>query len=200
MTQSTPKVLLNFDTPLTRVGGGRYLVRACGRETELGTWEGWLEYEPLGDGEVLRTPRETTQPNEKALVYWATGLSDVYLEGALERALAPEQVIDLVEEGRPTFDGPAPARRGPGIPAADARPRPVLDPFIVYAQGEGVLRDELRALNRSHLLNIVHAYALAGDDPTAVRALNARALATVIVEAVARRTAAGGRAAHLEGQ
>ena len=31
---------------------------------------------------------ETTQPNLEALRYWASGLEPVYLEGALERAIA----------------------------------------------------------------------------------------------------------------
>jgi hypothetical protein len=35
----------------------------------------------------MRTPRETEQPNREDLAYWATGLTQVYLEGALTRAL-----------------------------------------------------------------------------------------------------------------
>jgi hypothetical protein len=33
-----------------------------------------------------RTGQETSQPDRKALEYWATGLEAVYLEGALARA------------------------------------------------------------------------------------------------------------------
>jgi len=33
-------------------------------------------------------PVETTQPDAQAVLYWASGLTDTYLEGALERALA----------------------------------------------------------------------------------------------------------------
>ena len=36
----------------------------------------------------LRTGQETSQPNRDALAYWASGLEDVYLEGALARATA----------------------------------------------------------------------------------------------------------------
>ena len=36
----------------------------------------------------VQSPRETTQPNLTDLNYWATGLTPVYLEGALARALA----------------------------------------------------------------------------------------------------------------
>ncbi len=52
-------------------------------------WEGWLEFSPLGGrGIVRRSPVETTQPNRKALAYRASGIEPVYLEGALERAIA----------------------------------------------------------------------------------------------------------------
>ena len=33
--------------------------------------------------------RETTQPNRTDTLYWATGLTPIYLEGALQRALHP---------------------------------------------------------------------------------------------------------------
>src|SRR2546425_4109185 len=36
----------------------------------------------------VRTAPETTQPNRTCTVYWSTGLTPVYLEGALERALS----------------------------------------------------------------------------------------------------------------
>jgi len=88
-----------FRTP----GGEAFHARACGVAMDDGLWHGWLEFEPLegGGAPVLRSPRETTQPNRTDAVYWATGLSAVYLEGALERAIraetepAPLTVADL---------------------------------------------------------------------------------------------------------
>jgi len=35
----------------------------------------------------MRTPRETTQPNRACTAYWASGLTHVYLDGALRRAV-----------------------------------------------------------------------------------------------------------------
>jgi hypothetical protein len=52
-----------------------------------GVWEAWLEFNPLGGGSPLVTSRETTQPNRTDTEYWATGLTIIYLEGALQRAL-----------------------------------------------------------------------------------------------------------------
>ena len=66
--------------------GHVYAARAYGEESPGGTWVGWLEFRPLGGGAVLRTARETTQPDRAALEYWASGLEPVYLEGALARA------------------------------------------------------------------------------------------------------------------
>ena len=58
-----------------------------GEERADGTWVGWLEFRPEdGGADVLRTERETSQPNRAALVYWANGLEPVYLEGAFARA------------------------------------------------------------------------------------------------------------------
>jgi len=72
-----------YQTPIVDKDGLTYAARAYGAENELGLWEGWLEFE--GPGGRLVTPRETTQPNLPDLEYWASGLSPVYLEGALER-------------------------------------------------------------------------------------------------------------------
>lgn len=55
-------------------------------------WEAWIVFEPESGGEPLPSDRETTQPNIEAVEYWASGLSPVYLDGALRRAqaLTPE--------------------------------------------------------------------------------------------------------------
>jgi hypothetical protein len=66
-------------------GGMPYLARACGRRRDDGLWDGWIEFE-RADGIVVETERETTQPNRTDLLYWATGLTPVYLEGAFGRA------------------------------------------------------------------------------------------------------------------
>jgi hypothetical protein len=78
---------------------------------EDGLWEGWIEFLP-GDGSpVLRSRRETVQPNREAAVYWATGLSQVYLEGALARTLAPPPRPALHPDlGTPAYPGPAAER------------------------------------------------------------------------------------------
>jgi hypothetical protein len=153
------EVLVEFDAAFPGPDGAAYAPRACAREAEDGRWEGWIEFSDLDSGAVIRSTRETTQPTRDGVMYWATGLTRVYLEGALVRALAGSRVVTSQEvDVEPTFDGPAPSL----IVDVPSVPRAVLDPFAVYAQGEQVLRQELSALDLDHLRAIVRAYGLEG--------------------------------------
>lgn len=147
------EVLVSFNDTII-ADGVAYRARACGREMDDGRWEGWIEFESLDGSEVVRSGRETTQPNRADTAYWATGLTPVYLEGALDRALHP-LTIAHVEEEVPAFDGPAPV-----IEEALPRSEGVLNPFSVYRKGEAVLRSQLAALADWHLVNIIKAYDL----------------------------------------
>lgn len=84
------EVFFEYETPLFVANGWVYRARACGGTADDGTdrWHGWIEFLPIQDGLPVRTARETTQPNRTCTVYWSTGLTPVYLEGALERALS----------------------------------------------------------------------------------------------------------------
>jgi hypothetical protein len=65
---------------------GRYIARAFS-EQRGNVWIGWLEFHPAdGSGPVLATGEETSQPDAKAVEYWASGIEPVYLEGAIARA------------------------------------------------------------------------------------------------------------------
>jgi hypothetical protein len=151
------ETLLQFNDPLTGSDGNLYIARVCGRPAPDGGWEGWIEFSP-GDGSpALRSRRETRQPNRDDLVYWATGLTPVYLEGSLERTLNPPRPVEPAVLPEPSYDGPAPE---PFRPPHAPEPRAVLDPFSVYVKGEGLLRQELGALNAWHLRNIIRAYGL----------------------------------------
>ena len=153
------EVLVEFDAAFPGPGGANYAARACARPTEDGVWEGWIEFSDLETGVVIRSGRETTQPSRDDVMYWATGLTRVYLEGALARALpADERPLPATVVVEPAFEGPAPniTVDRPVIPRA------VLDPFVVFAQGERVLRQELSALDVDHLRSIIRAHGLEG--------------------------------------
>src|SRR5688500_20170418 len=82
------------NSPLTVPDDGRiYIAQACGRERDDRIWEGWLELVPDDGSPVLRSQRETTQPNRTALEYSASGLTPSYRKGALERSLTPPLTV-----------------------------------------------------------------------------------------------------------
>lgn len=174
------EVLLQFQEPLSVSGGTFYTARACGRAAPDGGWEGWIELVPGDGSQILRSQRETWQPDRDALLYWATGLTHVYLEGSLARTLDPPRPHRPAAHVEPAYDGPAPAPWAPPAPAAQA----VLDPFSVYAKGEDLLRQELRALSEWHLRNIIRAYGLLDADTPEIQGLSRAELAERIVLAV----------------
>lgn len=59
---------------------------------------GWIVFFPVGGGRVISTDRETTQLSMADLRYWASGLTHIYLQGALARALALEPEAQLLSE------------------------------------------------------------------------------------------------------
>ena len=137
-----PEVLTEFSQPIIGGNGIAYRAQATGAPMPNGMWEGWIEFIPIGGDTPLRSSRETTQPNRRDAVYWATGLTPVYLEGALDRALNP-LVRRAPGPAQPLFEEPAPVvQTAEQEPVADA----VLDPFFIYEKGEVVLRKQLNAL------------------------------------------------------
>ena len=153
------EVLMEYEPIISETDGSRWTPRACGRRGAGHMWEGWIEFVPLDRASVpVRSRRESTQPSRESLIYWATGLTPVYLKGALERARfepAPQPPLRRVA---PLFDGPAPEPESarPLVP----NPHAILDPFDVYAQGEDILIRQLDALDTARLRDIVRGYEL----------------------------------------
>ena len=180
------EVFEQFADALLGSDGVRYRAQACGSEMPDGKWQGWLEFMPLDGATPVGSGRETTQPNRKDLAYWASGLTRVYLEGALERALNP-LITRTTTRAEPVFDGPAPKKYAQDSSAPEREA--VLDPFSVYDKGEALLRNQLQAMSSWHLVNIIEKYRLSDDPPTALNRLSAPVLVETIVAAVARERA-----------
>lgn len=180
------EVFATYNDPIATTDGTVFQARACGREMDDGRWEGWVEFESVDGTELLRSGRETTQPNRGDTEYWATGLTPVYLEGALARAREPRVPSSPPLPQRPAFDGPR--RDAPLPPLNDTEPLPesVLNPFSVYRKGEGVLRRQLSALAAWHLVNIVQAYDLSDQPTPTLERLPAPHLVDLIVAEVRR--------------
>jgi hypothetical protein len=157
------EVLVEFSEPITDVDGITYIARACGAEVEGGHWHGWIEFIPQDGGLAFASPRETTQPNRTDTVYWATGLTPVYLEGALHRALQP--AVHHVP-----------------------RTTSILNPFSAYRNGEDMLRRRLNALSSMHLINIIVAHQLSSVPAVELQQLPEAELAELIIMAVRERS------------
>ena len=83
------RLLQQFEKPITDDTGALYRVFVYGRSRPSDTWQGWLVFERTSDGQRFATDVETTQPNAEAVLYWASGLSNAYFDGALVRAQNP---------------------------------------------------------------------------------------------------------------
>ena len=112
---------------------------------------------------------------------------DVYLDGALLRALTPAPPVapGTAVASKPSFEGPAqPAPRQ--VPAP--YPHAVLDPFQVYAEGDELLRGQLKALSGGQLRTIVRAYRMSDMDLHALERLREAELIGLIMRSVEERS------------
>jgi hypothetical protein len=176
------ETLCQYQTPVRSSAGELFHARACGAPLDGTVWEGWIEFDPTDGGPAIRTRRETTQPNRTDTEYWATGLSAVYLEGALKRALEGPIPVYAPVVHPPSYATAAPAISI--IPTDGPAVRSVLDPFSVYEKGETLLRRQLAALSAWHLVNIIVDYALSDIPSEELNRMPAAALIEVIVNGV----------------
>jgi hypothetical protein len=181
------EVLARFAEPLTTKDGVQYRAQACAAPNSNGLWEGWIEFFPADGGRPLRSQRETTQPNRTDAEYWATGLSEVYLEGALNRTLRPV-IRKTVAPAKAAFEKPN-SSFGPSSETSTTGRDAILDPFAVYEHGETMLRQKLGALAAWHLVNIVIAHRLSEEPIAVLNRMSAPALVEMIVAHVREKTA-----------
>jgi hypothetical protein len=173
------EVLVQFSDPVVGPNEEVYVARACGAEMPDGLWQGWIEFLPVRTGDPLRSGRETTQPNREDTVYWATGLTTVYLDGALNRALKPAVRGAEPAIPPPVFDGPAKEEPIPPAPSES-----ILNPFSIFRKGETMLRNQLAALSTWHLVNIIRAYGLSDIGVDRLNGMSAPSLIEIIASSV----------------
>ena len=181
------ETLFEYQAPVSDPAGRRYRARACGTRLDATVWEGWLEFDPLDGGDTIRSRRETTQPNRTDTEYWATGLSEVYLEGSLTRALDGPIPVVAREVRQPVFATSAPTVKAVttnGVPT-----RSVIDPYSVFEKGEPLLRKQLAALSAWHLVNVILEYELSDTPADVLNVTPAPVLIDIIVRGVKQTTA-----------
>jgi hypothetical protein len=182
------EVLVEYTDVMVMAETDRYAARACGAPADNGHWHGWLEFSDIDTGHTIRSGRETTQPNRIDTLYWATGLTAVYLEGALQRALHPVTKAAPRPAAQSTFDGPAPA-----LAIDMAGTVSILNPFSVYRKGEALLRRQLSALSVWHLVNIIRDHELSALPSGRLNAMADADLIDMIVAAVRAQLDVRGR-------
>lgn len=105
------QLLQEFERPIANTAG-LYRVFLYGRSRPADTWQGWLVFERVADGVRFATDVETTQPSAQAILYWASGLTEAYFEGALDRALQPHpHNATAISTPAPVIGGNAATRR-----------------------------------------------------------------------------------------
>lgn len=176
------ETLCEYQTPVRSTAGRLFRARACGAPLDGTVWEGWIEFDPVDGGPTIRSRRETTQPNRTDTEYWATGLSEVYLEGSLKRALDGPLQIPVAQAHPPVYATSAPPTTF--VPTNGTTARSVLDPFSVYEKGEALLRKQLTALSAWHLVNIIVDYDLSSAPVEQLNTMPVPALIDVIVAGV----------------
>lgn len=82
------ELIRQYSTLLDGEDGEAYVVRVYAGRQPRGLWEAWFVFIPLSGGDPLVTDPETTQSKRQDVVYWASGIGRVYLQGALNRARA----------------------------------------------------------------------------------------------------------------
>jgi hypothetical protein len=189
---SMSEVLVQFDEPRCAPDGRSYIAQVCGRFATDGLWEAWIDFLPTDGGDTVCTPRETEQLSRGDLRYWAAGLTQAYLEEALDRALAPQNSrVTRMAAALASLDSLVDLDSLDGSEHivletnSLTRPVPVLDPFALYRQtGDYVLRQELRALDAHQLRDIIAAYEVPDIDTTDIARTFEDALAEQIVAGV----------------
>ncbi|HEY3097763.1 MAG TPA: hypothetical protein VGL14_02575 [Methylomirabilota bacterium] len=63
-----------------------FVAQVWGRQMSDGRWEAWIVFTPVAGGHTRRTDRETVQATRAAVEYWASGVTSIYLQGALNRS------------------------------------------------------------------------------------------------------------------
>ena len=163
--------------------GREFYVSVAGEQRLDGEWEGWLEYVPLDESDVLLTHIETTQSSRATLERWADALTETYVQGAFQRAVAatPDLLRSRVV-----------ARRAAIAAAVESATTDLPDPFELIQLGTDRLRARLTALPRTTLLSIIVAFGLnpAGKSLTW---LSDRQLVTFIVTATEVQSGQAGR-------
>jgi len=95
------RLLQTFEAPYIDSDGAVYDILLYGRSRPADTWQAWLAFSRREDRQEFVTEPETTQPSAEAVLYWATGLTPAYFDGAFARATRPRREAPPAEPAPP---------------------------------------------------------------------------------------------------
>lgn len=113
MDSSAFETLAEYPSSLVDSDGAVWIARARGCRRSDGLWEAFLEFERDDGTAMARTSRETTQPNRADLLYWAAGLTPVFLEGAFGRAVEVQAAEHILTASNSPYRPAAGGAAGP---------------------------------------------------------------------------------------
>ena len=136
------ELIQEFAPEVISEDGRRFICRAYSAPQPQGPlWDAWLVFFPEDGGPPLVGDRETAQ-HRSDLLYWASGLEPVYLEGALERVARAQhtglfrrepwgaRAADLVQEEEIAY------RLGREHLVKEGRTAPASEPVVPPATGD----------------------------------------------------------------
>ena len=164
------ELIADLELRVVEQNGREYFVNVAAEPTADGRWAAWLEFVPLDDTEPLLTDTETYQASREDVTYWASTLSEVFVQGAFARAKAETEFLERRAVATPTH--PLVALDTPSA----------LDPFAVFRLGKAMLQSRLLPLTRTELLTIISDYDLNPAQLSLARLTTAQ-LVTFIVTA-----------------
>lgn len=179
----------HYDELVTSPDARLYRARVYGELQDDGMWGGWLVFFPVGGGRVIATDRETTQSSLAALGYWASGLTHLYLHGALERALTLQPEALLATE----------LERLERIEASAALRADTLETAASAARAESRLAEVARERTEERLLDTVADEFRAEAEAHELAAARARAEAQSAERALRTRKRSGKASTHNRG-
>ena len=153
------RFVLQYAGTLVDPYGQRYVARVYAARRPDGHWDGWFVFFPLDGGRPLATDTETTQSSLGAVRYWATGITTLYLDGALERAgrhlpearlagrrAQAEEEAELARAEAAAYEDAADAAR---LEALDAERRRRETEALLLAEREAAARAAARQHDRA---------------------------------------------------
>ncbi len=169
-----------------RDGAAAFRAQACGAPMSDGRWTAWIEFIPLDGGQPLPIAARDDAAEPDGCGILGRRPRRRCISRARCSARRVRSFERRIESAEPAFDEPAADLADPddSPPPSDA----VLDPVSVYQKGEGLLRQQLRALSSWHLVNIIRAYGLSQEPASVLNQLPAPALIARIVVACRRLT------------